>query len=823
MLKKWLEGLNSFLEFLKKKEFMGRAVDDLLSKGLLALILIVTIAAMLPSERPFEYSNLTVGSISRDEIIAPFTFPIIKSQETLEKERREAWLSVPPVFDFDPDVENIQKIKLKKLFDDLSHFFSRYGEKPAPLADSLKNRTQQAKFDSLMRQIALKYSLKLTREDMDSLLDIYRKGKLQPFVANLSRALVRIYQQGIIDRPVEKIEEKKIVVVRNGVEEEFDIERILDVEHAREELLRILQNQYPGSAPEMHLTKKILSPFVAPNLLYNPEITTKRKQEAVHNVPPTSGFVYKNQRIVDSHEIITRDIYLKLQSLAQALKERSATNKGWQHALFYLGKYLFATIMVFILGLYLFYHRRRLFENNKMLLLITSVLMLQFLLSILMVNVLGWNYLSIPIILGPMLLSMLLDASVAFLGTIIISLVLGASLGNNFYLAILTFTVGSVALFSVQKIRNRGQMFRAILYITIAYATLNFSYGFIHFESFKIMFQNFLYFQLPNSIFTPTAVFLLIGVFEKLFDVTTDITLLELSDLNHPLLKRLSVEAPGTFHHSIIVGNLAEAAAKEVGANSLLARVGCYYHDIGKMTKPEYFVENQAGATSKHDNLTPTMSCLILVKHVKAGLDLADQYRLPKAVKQFIPEHHGTCLMDYFYHKAKETMDPKDINEDDFRYPGPKPQSKETAIAMLADTVEAAARSMTNPNLQRIRSLVENLIEKRFQEGQLNECDLTLRDLTKIKEAFVPILMGIHHLRIEYPGEQTDEKSKSILMQKIEKIGKKEGEIPGEEKAGKAEPASLKEEKKTADKEIPVKINSGKNNAKNKNDHSVSK
>ena len=359
--------------------------------------------------------------------------------------------------------------------------------------------------------------------------------------------------------------------------------------------------------------------------------------------------------------------------------------------------------------------------------------------------------------------------SIAFSATIIISIILGVSAGNNFHLALMTLIVGTIALFSVQKIRNRGQMFHAILYILAGYAIINFSYGFIHYESFKIMVKNFVFYMMPNAIFVPTAVFLLNGLFEKIFDVTTDTTLLELSDLNHPLLKRLSVEAPGTFHHSIIVGNLAEAASEEIGANSLLSRVGCYYHDIGKMQRAEYFVENQAGATNKHEGLSPTMSALIISKHVRAGLELGEEFKLPLAVKQFIPEHHGTSIMAYFLHKAEETMDPKDINETDFRYPGPKPQTKETAIAMLADNVEAAARTLSNPNLQRISGLVDNLIEKRFQEGELDECDLTLRELNKIKGAFIRVLMGIHHLRIEYPKEGTEEKQKKNIQKNSSK------------------------------------------------------
>jgi len=256
-------------------------------------------------------------------------------------------------------------------------------------------------------------------------------------------------------------------------------------------------------------------------------------------------------------------------------------------------------------------------------------------------------------------------------------------------------------------------------------------------------------------------VFLLIGIFERLFDVTTDITLLELSDLNHPLLKRLSVKAPGSFHHSILVANLAEAGAEAIRANSLLTRVGCYFHDIGKMLKPEYFVENQMGGINKHDNLSPHMSALILSNHVKEGMKLADKHKIPKAVKQFIPEHHGTSLMSYFYHKLLESSDEKEVNESSFRYPGPKPHSKETAIAMLADTVEAASRTLNNPTPQRIRNQVDTLVEKKIGEGQLDECDLTLNQIKQIKEAFVPILTGIHHGRIEYPGSDADKDKKA--------------------------------------------------------------
>ncbi len=744
-------------QFLKKKKIFGYSLDDFLIKLFLALILILTITSMLPRERPFEYSNLTVGSISQHEIIAPFTFPIIKSEATLEKERREAMLSVPLVFNYSANIYEIQKLKIKNLFDELEGYCTTIQHQKSPKNPRKKTVPVQLR-DSLIQEISLKYNLKLSPTELKEVCRLQKQDQLKLFFKNFVQLLTGIYREGIINIPLEQIDESKIAFIRNGIEETLDVNKVLDQDLARQKILDQLKSKYPENTFEYSFARRLLDTFLAPNLIYNEKETRKRKEKAIHDVPTTSGFVYKNQRIVDSHEIVTEEIYQKLRSLAIALKERSSQRGGLYHFLFLLGEYIFSTLIVFILGLYLFYYRPKLYRDNKLLFLITTILMLQFFLTMLVGDILEWNYNAIPITVAPMLLSMLLDAPVAFIGTVITSVVIGASQGNNFYLSLLSFIVGTIALFSVQKIRNRGQMFRAMLYITVGYGLVNFSHGFIHYEPFGSMLKSFVFYELPNAVLAPTAIFLLIGVFEKFFDVTTDITLLELSDLNHPLLKKLSVVAPGTFHHSIIVGNLAEAAAKEVGANSLLARVGCYYHDIGKMARPEYFVENQSGTVSKHENLTPTMSALILVQHVKAGLELAEQYGLPRAVKQFIPEHHGTTLMEYFYQKAKETMAAKDINEADFRYPGPKPQSKETAIAMLADTVEAAARSLTNPTPQRIRNLVENLIQKRFHEGQLDECDLTLRDLNRIKEAFIPILMGIHHIRIEYPGESKEGK-----------------------------------------------------------------
>jgi putative nucleotidyltransferase with HDIG domain len=258
-----------------------------------------------------------------------------------------------------------------------------------------------------------------------------------------------------------------------------------------------------------------------------------------------------------------------------------------------------------------------------------------------------------------------------------------------------------------------------------------------------------------NSILSPVLTFGFLIFFERVFKISTDITLLELSDFNHPLLKELSSKVPGTFHHSVIIGSLAEAGAEAIGANSLLARVGAYYHDIGKILKPEYFIENQTSGKNKHDKLAPSMSTLIIISHVKEGVELAKKYNLPQNVIDFIQMHHGTTLVSFFYDKALRKRSPyrDQVREIDFRYPGPKPTTREVGIVMLADSVEASIRAMTEPTVPQMEGLIDSIVRNRLLEGELDECNLTMQEIAYIKKSFLKILVGIHHKRIKYPGK----------------------------------------------------------------------
>ncbi|MDD4910064.1 MAG: HDIG domain-containing protein [Candidatus Omnitrophica bacterium] len=341
------------------------------------------------------------------------------------------------------------------------------------------------------------------------------------------------------------------------------------------------------------------------------------------------------------------------------------------------------------------------------------------------------------------------DLLLSLIMTLLCGLFAGIIAGNSLPLSTLFITGGCLATLLVWKAHRRSQIISSGLIVGLIQVVSLFiidKFKFYTFARYNYLVLNGLF----SSIFVVGA----LPIFEYLFKVVTNISLLELTDFNHPLLKRMVLEAPGTYHHSLIVGNLSEAAAEAIGANPLLARVGAYYHDIGKIEKAEYFSENQLPDASKHESLAPSMSKMIIMNHVKEGVDLARRYKLNQAIVDFIPQHHGTSLVYYFYKKAMEGIEGGEaVEEEVFRYPGPKPQTKEAAIVLLADSVEAATRALSEPTPTKIKEIVRKIINNKFIDGQLDECDLTLRDMEKIADVSTHILGGIYHARVAYPEE----------------------------------------------------------------------
>ncbi len=359
---------------------------------------------------------------------------------------------------------------------------------------------------------------------------------------------------------------------------------------------------------------------------------------------------------------------------------------------------------------------------------------------------------AIPLATGSMLTALLIDIHTAIVFTVITSLIAGLWLNSPLY-SIFVFASGLTASFGVIRCRKRSAIWRAGF--TMSLVCLFTALIITLFKSQLISISPLVAgtSALLNGIIVVTLVSALLPLFEYVFKMTTDISLLELLDLNQPLMRELLVEAPGTYHHSIIVGNLTESAAEEVGVNPLLARVSAYYHDIGKIKMPDYFIENQIATLSKHDKLAPRMSSLILLSHVKEGVELAKKHNLPPVVIDIIQQHHGTSVQTFFYQKAKEQNDTiKPLSEEDFRYPGPKPQSRVAALVLMADAVEAASRVLTDTSPARVSMLVDRIINHCFIDGQLDNCELTLKDIREIRSNFVYLLTSMYHKRINYPG-----------------------------------------------------------------------
>ena len=361
----------------------------------------------------------------------------------------------------------------------------------------------------------------------------------------------------------------------------------------------------------------------------------------------------------------------------------------------------------------------------------------------------------IPMAIAPIILTIIFDSRVGLMTTMTIALVVSFMSGNNFEFAVAAMTGSSIAVYSVRDIKNRSQFFLTTpALVFLSYILILLGFTLIKSGGWDV-FMSEIIFVVGNAILI-WLTYPLILLFEKVFKVTTEVSLLELNNNNHPLLKDLMVRAPGTFQHSLQVANLAEAASSAIGANALLTRVGALYHDIGKMEKPEYFVENQFG-DNEHDKLKPRMSALVIKNHVAAGVKMAEEANLPEVIIDFIRTHHGTSVIKYFYDKAKkQTEKGSEIREEDFKYDGPLPNTKETGILLLADSIEASSRAMSEPTYPKLENLVTRIIEERVDEGQLNNCSLTFQDLRIIKENFVNILVGVYHSRIKYPGQ--DEK-----------------------------------------------------------------
>lgn len=500
----------------------------------------------------------------------------------------------------------------------------------------------------------------------------------------------------------------------------------------------------------------ILERVLRPNVVFDREGYNKEVAAARESVLPVQRTILPGQNIVRKGEPIDRSDLQVLNQLG-LLKPRVI----WPSL---IGVVLFVLLLGGLVLLYLYKFRRRFLRNDQYIILYGLLFVLTLLIAkgvtALKIStdpeIAGLVGYLVPLAGGAMLITVVLDAGLAVFTALILSLLVGIMMDGqlSFVLVGLAGCLGGI--FSISSLSERAGLIRAGIYVSLANAAAVLVLGLLNRNgsSFVLMGMGM---GILNGFFSSVLTVGGLPYLEAAFGITSSVRLLELSNPNHPLLKRLLMEAPGTYHHSILVGNLAEAAAEAVQADPLLVRVGSYYHDIGKLKRPYFFIENQMTRENPHDKIAPSLSTLIITSHVKDGLDLAREYKLPRAIEAIIEQHHGTCLVSYFYQRALESDRPELVAESDFRYDSVKPQSKEAALVMLADSVEAAIRSLQKPTPGRLEGLTRKIIKEKLHDGQLDECDLTFKDLDRIAETFVRVLGGIFHSRIEYPESMLTE------------------------------------------------------------------
>lgn len=724
---------------------------------LILLAFSVLLTFMFPRGKSFEYGDLTVGQVwDREEVIAPFTFPVYKSEEEYQKDRKQAHDSVIPVFSLDETIKDAQLEELSSF----SHRVSNNLKAKVTTAESIKEHFDQ--LDILVSEPDINLLLSAFESDANT----GRSKNTGPRVAKFEMIADKVYLlvEEILSTGILNISKQELppnttklsIRSRNAVEEEEPLQFYFDLEEAKKALLERLRDDEELKESEWKIAGVIGTKFLQPNVIYDQAETEARREAAMANVPNAKDQVLNGERIVADHQRLTQAHIEKLKSFAIAKAERGEMQGFWKKLNPNIGKFLLVLSILSILVIYLISDRQDIVNDRKKLALIA--LNIFFIAAFTFIaNSFALSSYIIPITVVSLIITIFFDTKFGLFLTLTAALLVGALRGNEYAITLTSAFVGAIAVLTVRKVRTRNWIIRSGLLISAAYLFVILVNGLISYAEFSDIFGDW-WIGLLNGFLAPGIAYLLIIILESVFDLTTDMTLLELSDFNHPLLRQLHLEAPGTYHHSYLVGMLAETAAEALGGNALLARVGSYYHDIGKLEKPEYFVENQTKGRNPQEKLAPTMSSLILSNHVRRGAEIAREYGLPKEIEAFIYQHHGTSLMSFFYQKALEQSSDDSVSENEFRYPGPRPQTRETAIVMMADAVEAASRTLKEPTPSRIKGLIEQIIDERFKSGELDDSPLTLKDLSKISQAFQKVLNGRFHGRVEYPKTDKDEK-----------------------------------------------------------------
>ena len=701
------------------------------ARVLVALAVAVVTYLLFPAAPAVQFPVLEVGAVSPTNVIAPFQFRVPKSETDLAREREDAVRSVVPQFEYVPAAVDSARAELQAFM-----------RAVAAAAGAAANDGDRA---AAVQRAAEAAGVRLTADEAAYLSNPQRRRDL---ATALDAVIGRWLAQGVALGGALDSVRGNLFIRQGAVNRTVTADSVLTFGELISRARIVHPDVESGVADGLYL--KMIGRLFHPTVVYDRVATERVRAELVRNISPDKYIVQQGEKIIGAHEVVGREDYEKMRALRDRLQLTPGAASAPKRV---AGAILLNLLIVAVLGLMLLLFRPQLYASMRVLVVVAAILLLVLAASAVIahrsVDVIAVEL--IPVAFAAVMFSVLFDSRFSLVAALVLALLIGAQSvfrGTN----ALYFTAlgGVAAAFSVRVIRRRNQAYYSILTIAGAYVLASVAVGMTLDRDPAAIFWSAMLGVL-NAVVSVSLAMVLLPPAEELTGIDTYLKLLEWSDLNRPLMQRLSLEAPGTYAHTIAMANLVEAAANAIGANGLLARVGTYYHDIGKLKKPQYFVENQPKGRNPHDKLKPTQSASIIRNHIRDGLDLADEYRLPHAVRAFITEHHGLGQITYFLEKARE-RDGVNPNAGDFTYPGPVPQSAETAICMLADGVEASMRVLNDPTPEKIRDVVEHIVRQRMEQGQLRDAPLTLRQLELVKREFVRVLSGMYHARIDYPA-----------------------------------------------------------------------
>jgi putative nucleotidyltransferase with HDIG domain len=671
-------------------------------KYILMAIAIIAIASILPKQPRFKYEFEKGIVWMHEDLISPYNYSIRKTNQEIKSDKENIAKSILPAYTLEEKVLETQ--------------LSEY----------------QADFEAKWHSAEL--------------LDDDTKEKTFEFGFNL---LHEVYRKGIIglNKNFQKNNDNSnylILLLKNNVRTEVSTATLLTVTSAYS---LVSEKVVANSKVKTEILINVLKDRITPNIILDERLTESLEKQAIENVSSTRGMVQKGEVIIENGSTVNEEVYQKLESLKIAYEENAKVTGDRNIVL--LGQFLLSGLVISLLMVFLFLFRKDIFHDIRqislILLVFTSML---FILSWAIKMKLPSLY-YIPYCIVPIIIRILFDTRLAMNIHLLVVLIASFFVSNSFEFAFLQITAGMAAIYSIKNLVRREQFLISALLILLNYLIAYLGVSLLREGSFSSLeWMNFLPFVF--SVLLSLLAYPLIYLFEKMFGITSDITLMELTNTNSTLLRELAFKVPGTFQHSLQVANLAEAAIFKIGGNALLVRAGALYHDIGKMDNPQFFIENQNKGMNPHDKLPYEESAQIIIRHVINGVELARRHNLPEVIIDFIRTHHGNTKVDYFYQSFLKNFPEKIVDENTFRYPGPIPFTKETAVLMLADSVEAASRSLKEPNADNINNLVERIIDYKLEQNQLNDSNITLKEIETIKLIFKTMLMGIYHVRIDY-------------------------------------------------------------------------